>query len=337
MNKQVFDISTSTIIRTVVVLLAVAFIFSIWQILASVFLAIVIAAAMEPAIRGLSKVKIPRFFSAVIVYLIALLVITSVFYLVLPTLINETRQLSTDLPEGYTGIISSTEQFFGRTPVDLNIKEQASGFFANIQEGISSGASNIFVFLYNLFGGIVSLVLVFVISFYLVLQKNGIEHFLKSIVPVGHQDYAVDLWGRVQKRLGKWFQGQLLLALFAGTSMFVVLWLLGVKYALTIAFMVGVLEIIPMMGPIIGGVIALVLISFQSPMLAGGAIIAYFLIEQIQQNIFMPHVLARAMGLNPIIIIVALLVGAKLIGFWGILLAIPIAVTITEFVRDFKK
>ena len=128
-----------------------------------------------------------------------------------------------------------------------------------------------------------------------------------------------------------------MLGLFAGTLMFGVLWLMGVKYALTIALLVGVLEIIPVIGPIIAGLIALVLISFQSPLLAVGAIVAYIIIEQIQQHIFVPSVLSRAIGLNPITIIVALLIAANLIGFWGIILAIPIAVAISEFVGDFKK
>ncbi len=337
MGKQVFDISTSTIIRTVIVLLAVAFIFSIWQILASVFFAIVIAAGMEPAVKGLVKIKIPRFAAAVVLYIFALSILTSVFYLVFPILITETRQLSADLPAGYTELVRDIEKFFGRTPSDIGIQEKVGGFFTNIQQEIARETTNIFTFVSGLFGGILSFVLVFVSSFYLLLQKDGVEHFLKSVVPKDHQDYAVDLWKRVQVRLARWFRGQLVLALFAGTLMFVVLWLMGVKYALTIAFMVGVLEVIPVIGPIIAGIVTFALISFQSPMLSLVAVIAYFFIEQIQQNLFMPRVLSRAIGLNPIIIIVSLLVAAKLIGFWGILLAIPIAVTVMEFVRDFKK
>ena len=337
MGKQVLDISTSSIIRVFVVLLVIGFIFAIWQILASVFLAIVIAAGMEPAIRAMSKVKIPRLISAIIIYAIALTVITAVFYTIFPTLLNEVKQLSTDFPEDYAGIIVNIEEFFGKTPVDIDVKQQIEGFLGGVQESISVGAPNIFAFLFNLFGGIISFVLVFVISFYLALQKDGIERFIKSIVPVGHQEYAIDLWTRVESRIGKWFQGQLLLALFVGILMFVVLWFMGVKYALTIAFLVGVFEIVPVIGPIIAGLIAFVLISFQSPMLAVGAMIAYLLIEQIQQHIFLPHVMSRAIGLNPIIIIVSLLVAANLIGLWGVILAIPIAVTVSEFVKDFRK
>jgi len=257
--------------------------------------------------------------------------------LILPSLITESRQLSTDVPDGYVEIIRDVEQFFGKSSSQINIEGQIKSFFGGVQSRISGNASNIFGFFSSLFGGIISSLLVLVISFYLVLQKNGIERFVRSFTPDQHEEYAVDLWKRVQTRLGRWFQVQLLLGVFVATFMFLALWLMGVKYALTIAFMAGVLEIIPVIGPITAGLITLVLISFQSPLLALGAIGIYFVIEQIQQNFFVPSVFSKAIGLNPVAIIIALLVGMQLAGLWGIILAIPISVTLSEFLKDFRK
>lgn len=337
MANQTLDISTASIIRIFVILLAIGFIFAIWQIIASIFLAIVIASAVEPGVRVLGKLKIPRLLAALIVYAIGLSVIFSVFYAVLPTLVSETKNLSSDLPASYTQFMRSVEEFFGRVPQDGSAKEQVQSFLTDIQKSISSSASNIFSFTSNLFGGIISFILVFVISFYLVLQKDGLEHFMKSIIPPAHQEYAIDLWKRVQYKLGRWFQAQLLLGLFAGTLMLIALTLMGVKYALTIAFLIGILEIIPVIGPITAGLITFVLISFQSPMLASAAIVIYILGEQVQAYLFLPHIMSKTIGLSPIVIIVALLVAGKLIGFWGIILALPITVTLYEFVKDFKK
>jgi len=337
LNKQILDISTSSIIRVFVVLLVIAFLFSIWPILANIFLAIVIASGVEPAVRGLSKIKIPRFISAVIIYLAGLLIFTSVFYMVLPSLITEIKQLSSDVPGKYTELIAGIEQFFGKSPSPANTQDQFGNFFNDIQARISGEASNIFGFISDLFGNVMSFMLVLIISFYLVIQKNGIERFLESFVPDQHKEYAVDLWERVQSRLGRWFQVQLLLGVFVGTFMFLALWLLGVKYALTIAFLAGVLEIIPVIGPIVAGLITFILVSSQSPLLALGAIAIYFGIEQIQQNLLVPNFLSKAIGLNPVLIIIALLVGAQLMGFWGIVLALPISVTLLEFLKDFRK
>ncbi len=337
MEKQVLDISTSSIIRIFVVLLVIGFLLAIWQILASIFLAFVIAAAVEPGVKLLHKLKIPRLLGALTVYTIGLLVIISVFYSVLPTLVNETKQLSTDLPASYTELVRNIQEFFGKTPQDGTSSQQIKGFISDLQKSLSAGASNIFSLTFNFFGSVVSFLLIFVISFYFVLQKDGLESFLKSVIPKAHQEYAIDLWKRVQYKLGKWFQGQVLLGVFAGASMFLALWLMNVKYALTIAFMVGVLEIIPVIGPIIAGLITLVLISFQSPLLAIVAVVIYILIEQLQAYLVLPHVMSKAIGLNPIVLIIALLVAGKLIGFWGVILALPLTVTIYEFVKDFRK
>ncbi|MBI1888504.1 MAG: AI-2E family transporter, partial [Candidatus Spechtbacteria bacterium] len=217
------------------------------------------------------------------------------------------------------------------------LQTQVQSFLQTIQFGFKGGVSNIFGFTSNVFGGLISFILVVVVSFYLVLQKNGIEQFLKSFLPAAHQEYATDLWKRVQERIGRWFQTQLLLGVFTGTFLFLALWLMGVKYALTIAFMAGVLEIVPVIGAVLTGFLTFALISFQSPMLALGAVLIYVALEQVQQHLFMPIFTSKALGLSPIVIIVALLVGSKLIGFWGILLAIPLAVAIGEVVRDFRK
>jgi predicted PurR-regulated permease PerM len=336
-DKSFLEISTSSIIRVCVILLGIGFLFTIWEILASVFLAIVIAASVEPGVRKLRKFKVPRFLAALIIYCVGFLVITAVFYSIIPVLIFETKELSSNIPGEYEGIISEVEQIFGSGPREVNVQEDLGSIFSSIQGGLVSGASNVFTFTFNLFGGLFSFILIVVISFYLVLQKDGIEEFLKSIVPSEHQEYALDLWKRVQFKLGKWFQSQLLLGVSVGLLMFIVLSLMRVEYAATIALMAAVLEIIPMIGPIIVGFIAFVLIAFQSPMLALGAMIAYIIIQQIQQQFLIPSIMSKAIGLNPIIIIVALLVGAKLIGFWGLILAIPFSVTLAEFVKDFRR
>lgn len=337
MGKQILDISTSSIIRVFVVLLVIAFILSIWPILASIFFAAVIASALEPSVRLLCKIKIPRFLAAAVLYLLIFSALASVFYLVVPALLSEARQLSLDLPSKYRELIKTVESFMGSRGITVNLQTQVQSFLSTIQFGFKGGVSNIFGFTSNVFGGMISVILVTVVSFYLVLQKNGIEQFLKSFLPTAHQEYATDLWKRVQEKIGRWFQTQLLLGVFTGTFLFLALWLMGVKYALTIALMAGVLEMIPMIGPLVTGLVMLALISFQSPMLALGAILIYVALEQVQQHFFMPVFISKALGLNPIVIIIALLVGSKLIGFWGILLAIPFAVAIGEVVRDFRK
>ena len=338
MPKQVLDISTSSIIRVFAVLLLIGFLFSIWQILASIFMAVVISAVAEPGISFLTRLRLHRFIAAMLVYLAGIGIVASAFFLVIPTLVVESRQISTDLPVAYEQLVNDIEIFFGNEPSEINAGEHFRSLFGNFQQGIGGIGSNIFSITFGLFGGLISVILVFVISFYLAMQKDGVERFLRSFIPMtSHQEYIVDLWKRVQKKLGRWFQGQILLGVFIGVLLFLAFWLMGINYALSIAFMAGIFEIIPVIGPLTAALIAFVLISFQSPMLAFSAMIVYLLIEQLQNNLVLPPVMAKTTGLNPVVIIVAILVGVKLIGIWGIILAIPLSVTVAEFVKDLKK
>lgn len=337
MPTQTLNISTSSIIRVFIVLLLIAFIFSVWQIIASVFLAIVIASGVEPGVKALTKLKFPRFLAALIIYVVGLAVIASVFSAILPALVTETKQLSVEFPAVYKNFVQSIQDFWGFSVEDESTKEQVQNILLQLQETLSKNASNIFAFTFNLFGGLLSFLLVIVISFYLVLQKDGIEDLLRSIIPQNHQEYAFDLWKRVQKRLGRWFQYQLLMGVSVGLLFFIVLWVMNVKYALTLALLAALFEIVPVIGPIIVGLTSFVLVSFQSLMLGGGVVLAYIVIEQIQQQVLLPSVMARAIGLNPVIIIVSLLVAGKLIGLWGVILAIPFAVMMSELVKDFRR
>lgn len=336
-SGQTFDISISSIIRVFVALLVIAFVFSVWQIIASVFLAVVIASGVEPAVKWLTKFKFPRFLAAITIYVVGLLIIVSVFSALLPALVTETRQLSVEFPALYKDFVQSVQDFWGLSIEDESTKKQLDNFLVQFQETLSKNASNIFAFTFNVFGGLLSFVLVIVISFYLVLQKDGIEDLLRSVIPQNHQEYAFDLWKRVQKRLGRWFQYQLLMGVSVGALFFIVLWVMNVKYALTLALLAALFEIVPVIGPIIVGLMSFVLVSFQSLMLGGGVLLAYVIIEQIQQQVLLPSVMARAVGLNPVIMIVALLVAGKLIGLWGVILAIPFAVMVSEFVKDFRR
>ena len=131
-------------------------------------------------------------------------------------------------------------------------------------------------------------------------------------------------------------QAQVILMLFVGLTMFPILWGIGVEYALTLAIAISLLEIIPVIGPILGTVLLFLMILLQSPMLAAVAIGAYILIQQVQANLVIPAVVSRALGLNPVIIILLLIAGGALAGVWGAILAIPVGAVAAEFLRDIK-
>ncbi|MEK7134875.1 MAG: AI-2E family transporter, partial [Patescibacteria group bacterium] len=189
----------------------------------------------------------------------------------------------------------------------------------------------------SIFGGLVSFVVVLVVSFYLSLSRGALDDFLRSILPPQFEAYAHGLWLRAQKKMGRWLQAQILLSFIMALIVGIGLWILGVKYYFLIAVIVGVLEIVPYVGPIVAGGLATLLALSQSAILGLWTLVFFITIQQLEGHILVPLLIKKLVGLNPVAVILAMLVGAKLGGILGLLLAVPIAAVIDEFFDDLAK
>ena len=334
MFKQLktIDISTSTIFRVMTVLFLVVLFFKIWQIVASLFLAVVISTAIEPTLRWLERRGIKRIISVPSLYLLAVASFFGIFYAILPSLFNEIFVLSQDLPQKLGNVV---EEFGSSTFSSVGFLIPAlDELFVNFQTKLGAAIPDVISFVSRIFGGVLTFLLVVVFSFYLSLRKNDIENSLLAITPPRHKDYARDLIRRMQKRTGRWLQAVFILATFMGVAVFAVLTLLGVKFSLTLGIMAGFLEVIPFIGPFIAGILIFATASTQSLVVGLIAVGAYIALQQIQQIFITPSVMGKATGLNPLMVLLAVLIGAELAGFWGIIIAIPLAAALGELFRD---
>ena len=188
-----------------------------------------------------------------------------------------------------------------------------------------------------IFGRFFRFVVVVVISFWLAVQPNGIENFLRIITPIDREKYVIDLWKRSQRKIGSWLQGQLLLGLIIGVLVFLGLMILGVKYALVLALLAAVFELIPFFGPILSAVPA-VLLGFSSSVTLGLMTIGLFIIiQQFENHLIYPLVVKKIIGVPPLVVILSILIGAQLAGFLGIILAVPAAAVLMEVASDLEK
>ncbi|MCX6730051.1 MAG: AI-2E family transporter, partial [Candidatus Portnoybacteria bacterium] len=210
-------------------------------------------------------------------------------------------------------------------------------YLSGIGETLKSWSSNIFSTAISFFGGVFSFVLVIVMSFYIAVQKKGVQRVLTAIMPINYRDYILNLWERAQKKLGRWLQGQLFLALLVGVLVYVGLSLLGIKYALLLGIISAVLELFPYIGPVLAGIPGVILGFLQAPMLGLWALVVYLVVQQIEAYIITPLVMGKVVSLNPIVIILALLIGGKLGGILGMVLAVPLAAVFAELLRDMLK
>jgi predicted PurR-regulated permease PerM len=172
----------------------------------------------------------------------------------------------------------------------------------------------------------------------LAVKKNGVENFLRLVVPVAREEYVIDLWKRTQVKIGKWLQGQIVLMVIVGVLSYLGLVILGVPNAGLLAMIAGLFEIIPVFGPILSAVPAIALAA-----LSGGLTLAlltaglFAIVQQFENNLIHPLVVTKVVGVSPIIVILAIFIGGQLAGFLGVLLAVPLAAGIVEFADDVRE
>jgi predicted PurR-regulated permease PerM len=315
-------------------LLLAALAVALWKIgstLVVIATAIVVAAFVEgTAGPFMKRLSLPRPASVVIVYVTLFALFGGALYLILPTFIQEISGLLTLLPEGsgLTEIIGTLGN--GATPVG----DDPVAIADHIRETYQSLSGNVFQIAGSLFGGVVNVVLIMVISFYLSMQDRGIEQFLRLITPVQHESYVVDVWHRTQKKIGYWFQGQMVMALIVAILTYIGLTIVGSPYALVLSLTAGVFELVPF-GLLLAVVPALV-IAFQ----AGGwtlllwVAIIYIVIQQFENYVLQPLIIQRATGIPSLVILLSIIIGVNLFGIYGLFLGIPVAVLAVELIND---
>lgn len=354
LNGVEISISSGTIIRTILILALFALLWFLRDILLVVLMAIVLASAIEPIIHFLVQRKIPRLLSLVMVYALGAGLLASIFYFFVPAILDDISRLVRILPK-YIDVVSLWNPLSGGSVTQSAIHAAApvsSGvgrgalegsnildlFKSGIEEGGALHSFSVF------FGGILSFVLIVVLSFYLAAQEHGIQNFLRLISPIKSRSYIVDLWKRSQVKIGLWFQGQLLLGLLVGVLAFLGLTILGVSSALFLAVTMALFEIIPVFGPILGAVPGIMVaytegMRYVDPGITAAFFVAlfYFIIQQFESHLIYPLVVRKVIGIPPVLVILALVIGAKMAGFLGIILSVPVTAILMEFLNDVAK
>jgi predicted PurR-regulated permease PerM len=337
-EHQTLDISTTAIFKIAFTILALAFLYLVRNVLVILFFAIIIASAITPFANWLEQKRIPRLLGVLLLYLTFFGLIVFFLSLIVPVISSELSQLTQALPEFISNISGALER------AQQTTTSRYFDFFSEIQNLLdsfsqflqvsSSSALNLII---NVFGGLLSFFAIIVISFYLSVMKQGVAGFIRSILPTKYEDYIISLWKRAEHKVGRWLQGQLLLALSVGLMVFVGLSLLKIKYALLLGIVAMILEIVPIVGPVISAIPGVILAFAQSPMLGIWVIVFYVVVQQVESHILAPLVLGKTLGLNPVTVIIALLVGGTLAGIIGILLSVPVAVIVVEIFDDLAK
>ena len=335
-QKTIIEISTTSILKVILVLLALWFLYLISDIILLLFVVLILVSAIYPLADRLEEKKIPRWVSVLFIYTIIVALFSVTIVWLIPPFVRELGQLTKDFPEYWKRVISGLEAIGLYTP-ESGLQSDLQNSLRSIGSALENAAGGVFSTLSGIFGGIISFVLVLVITFYMVVEKDALRGIVKSIVPATYQPYLIKTFIRLEYKLGRWVQGQLILCLIVGLMVYIGLLILGVKYALILGIFAALTEFVPYLGPIIGSLPTIFVAFSQSPILAVFVIILFIVVQQLENHIIVPKVMQRVTGINPVISIISLLIGGKIAGVLGIVLAIPIVLAISVFTEDFFK
>ena len=338
-RPNIVNLSFNTLWKVVVVLALVYFAYYLRDIFLVLLTSIVLGSAVRPFSSWLEKFKIPRVFAVLLVYIIAFSVILGTLYFIIPPIFGDMLDIAQTLPTKINSFMQTSSTWGSVTGFSSSF---VNGFSLNDLVNSNVGSylpaipKNVMELITFLFNGIFSFILIIIISFYIAVQKNGVEEFLRLVVPLRSESYIIDLWQRVEKKIGGWLQGQILLGVIIGPLVFLGLTLLGVKYALILAILAAVFELIPFFGPVLSAVPA-VIFAFSTGVPVGLMTLGFYIVvQQFENHLIYPLVVRKIIGVPPLIVIISLVIGAKLAGFLGIILAVPVATLFMEMANDME-
>lgn len=329
-QTKILDISWETILKLAVAIGFFYFLYLLRDVLIWVIFAAIISILFNPAISFLKRFM-PRVLATILVYITIFGVVGISIYLVAPIFVSEINQFSQDSP-AYFERISPPLRSLG-----IEAFESFEEFTNAVETQLSSISSSVIGAVGIIFGGLFSTITILSIALFLSLEENGLERIIRVLTPKKYEALVLNILEKSEKKVAGWFGSRILCSLFVGLMTFLICFVLKVDYAVSFGLFSGVFNFIPIVGPIISGLMIATIIVAGSWLKAVFFITAFILIQQIEGNILSPVLTKRFIGISPVLVLIALLVGGKLWGLMGALLAIPIAGIFFEFLRDFLK
>lgn len=330
-------ITSGSIIKTILFCILIALLWYLRDIVLIVLSAVVIASAIEPGVHALMRRGVSRLFSVIGIYAGVIGAFSSILFFFIPPVLNDAASLLQQLPATLSAF-NLSDVTHGLLPGSLTSTLSSADFLRDISNTLANSTGGMFTTVSAFFGGLTSLVLIVVFSFYFSVQETGVDDFLRIITPVEHEAYVLDLWKRSQDKIGKWMQGQLILGVIVGVLLYLGLLILGVPHPLLLAVLAAMFELIPVFGQILAAIPA-VAVAFTFGGVTEALLVTglYVIVQQFEAHLIYPVVVKKVVGVPPLLVILALLVGLKLVGFLGVLLSVPIAGAIQEFVTDIER
>lgn len=314
------EVSHKTIIFTAVFIGVLWFLYVIGDILLMLFVSLLLTAIINPLVVKLFKYKIPKGVSITLVYLVVISLLSGAIAVIVPPLIEQTTNLVNTLPKNMES---------------LGLQNIANGeVLRQLISQLGSLPTQIVRAGFGIFANVLNVLTVLIFAFYMLLTRDKLDENLKLLFGKEKSTKFAKLITMWETKLGSWARGQLFLMLLIGVSTYVGLLILGIPYALPLAVLAGLLEIIPYLGPVVAAVPAVIIAFAVSPFLGFATIALAFLIQQLENYVFVPKVMEKSVGISPVITLFALSVGFRMAGVVGIIISMPVVITIQVLLQE---
>lgn len=291
------------------------------DILVILILALVFSSSISIWATKLSaKTKIPYPISVFGIYVLALILILLVLYLFLPVFLGELQKV---------------------LPQTTEILHYLSGKTIKYPELLNKNINQILArlpnFVIKIVGGFFSAILIFVLSFYLSFKKEGVKNFLKELAPPQYEEKVLKIWNKTQSKFAQWLLGQLILMFSIGIATYLIMLILKIPHPGLIGIIAGLTEIVPVIGPIFAGSVAVILTATVELSKIPFVILSFLLLQEIENKLLVPLVMRSVTAISPVMTLIAILIGAKLAGGLGILVSIPVMLIILEIYKELRQ
>lgn len=309
------EISHRTIIFTLALLMGLWLILQIRDILFLLFIAFILMSALRPLVELLVRVKVPRMLGILLLYGVIFGFFGFSLAGAIPSLVTQSTKLIHELPIFVTRVLPYW---------DIDVR--------SMSQQIAPISENVVKVTVGIFSNVITTLTVLVFTFYFLLERRHIEVFLSSTIGEGAARQALDVVETIEQRLGAWVRGELFLMFCVGLFSYIGLTFLHVDYALPLAIIAGLLEIVPMVGPLLSAIPAVLVALASSPLLALSVVALFFIVQQVENNLIVPFVMKKSIGMSPLVTIVSLMIGGKLLGVVGAILAVPVVLVIQTII-----
>src|SRR5919109_1631705 len=293
-------------------------------------LAVVVVYLLNPLVTALERRGVPRLAGAGIVYVLFILLVALAVNLLVPVVTRQVTQVVEHFPDYVAGAQTQVRRLAARFGAEPNFRldaDQVRNWLAagENRQAVTRYLTGLRTFTTSLLSTLVIFVIGPIMAFYLLVDLPRLQRGAMALVPPARREEIRGLMDRISQAVGGFFRGQLLVALFVGVASSLGLWAVGLAFWLLVGMVAGVFNLVPLIGPFIGGGLAVVIALISGePLKALWAALVLLAVQQLDNHLISPNVMSRTVQLHPVVVMLALLVGASFAGLFGMLVIVPL-------------